>query len=198
MIKITPLPKLHLAASTDKFRENLNYIQFKTLPAGNQGNAGMYMAATDAHILAWTPVDFYVETTDLPAEFYIHNIQFKKLCQSKVEYITFNKDSNVVCLHDKSGNVFDTLLYLDAEKYNDSVGKFPDYTCIIPTKTPELDKARICFSSKKVYVATQIFGEHNIRFVFHTENRPCLIEYVRPEEHGELKAVICPLIDINQ
>lgn len=193
MIQITPFPKLHLAASNDKIRESLNYIQFKTLPAGNQGREGLYMAATDAHVLAWTPVDFYVETTDLPAEFYIHNVQFKKLCQSKLQYVTFNKESMVVLLHDKNGDVYDTMLYMNAEAYN-YVHRYPDYACIIPTQATELNNGQFHIDAKRLSDAMQIFAVGSITMNFRTDKRACVMNYSDTEDKGELQVIVMPII----
>ena len=193
MIQITPFPKLHLAASSDKLYENMNYIQFKTLPAGNQGRAGMYMAATDAHILAWTPVDFYIETTDLPAEFYIHNAQFKKLCQSKLQYVTFNKESQVVLLHDKSGNVYDTMLYMSAEAYN-HIHRYPNYASIIPIDATELNNGQFHIDAKRLSDAMQIFAAGCIIMNFRTDKRACVMNYSGTEGKGELQVIVMPII----
>jgi hypothetical protein len=188
--------KIHLSASKDPFRQAMNYVQFSTLPEGPQGPAGLYAVATDAHALFWLNVSEVLSNPEvLPAEFYIHADQYKKLTGSKVYLIACDQDQKTIRTLDKAGNTLDVLPYLDSEGMRNTAGRYPQWTAILPTSTEtQLTGGQIGLSPKLIGRAAQIMDAGPWIVTFRDANRAVIVQYVNPEDNGTTQGLIMPLM----
>jgi len=188
--------KIHLSASKDPLRPAMNYVQFSTLPEGPQGPGGLYAAATDAHTLFWINVSEVLSNSEiLPADFYLHADQYKKLTGSKVYLIGCNQDQKTIQTMDKAGNILDVLPYLDAEGMQNGPGRFPQWTVILPTSTEtQLTGGQIGLSPKLIGRAAQIMEAGPWIVTFRDANRAVIVQYVNPEENGTIQGLIMPVM----
>lgn len=186
--------KIHLSASKDSLRPAMQYVQFCTLPEGPQGPAGLYAVATDAHTLFWLNVAEVLSNPEiLPAEFYIHADQYKKLTGSKVYLIGCDQDQKTIRTMDKAGNILDVLPYLDAEGMQNGPGKYPQWTAILPTSTEyQLTGGQIGLSPKLIGRAAQIMDAGPWIVTFRDANRAVIVQYVNPEDNGTAQGLIMP------
>lgn len=191
--------KIHLSASKDPFRQAMNYVQFCTLSEGAQGPAGLYAVATDAHTLFWLNVSEVLSNPEiLPAEFYIHADQYKKLTGSKVYLIACDQDQKTIQTMDKAGNILDVLPYLDAEGMQNGPGKYPQWTAILPTSTEhQLTGGQIGLSPKLIGRAAQIMEAGPWIVTFRDANRAVIVQYVSPEDNGATQGLIMPVMLIG-
>jgi hypothetical protein len=190
--------KIHLSASKDPQRHAMQYVQFSTNPEGPQGPAGMYAVATDAHALFWMNIAEILSNPEiLPAEFYIHADQYKKLTGSKVYLIGCNQDAKTIQTMDKAGNTLDVLPYLDAEGMQNGPGRFPNWAAILPTDpNTQLTGGMIGISPKLIARASQIMDAGPWIIKFREANRGAIIEYCN-EENGTISGLIMPIMIDN-
>jgi hypothetical protein len=190
--------KIHLSASKDAMRQAMQYVQFSTLPEGPQGPAGLYAVATDAHTLFWLNVAEVLSNPEiLPAEFYIHADQYKKLTGSKVYLIACNQDAKTIQTMDKAGNTLDVLPYLDPEAMHSATGRYPQWPAVIPTSTEtKLTDGQIGISPKLIGRAAQIMDAGPWIIKFREANRAVIIEYCN-EENGTISGLIMPIMINN-
>jgi hypothetical protein len=190
--------KIHLSASKDAMRQAMQYVQFSTNPEGPQGPAGMYAVATDAHTLFWLNIAEVLSNPEiLPAEFYIHADQYKKLTGSKVYLIACNQDAKTIQTMDKAGNTLDVLPYLDPEAMHDGPGRYPDWISVLPTSTEhQLTGGQIAFDPKLIGRAAQIMDAGPWIIKFREANRGAIIEYCN-EENGTISGLIMPIMIDN-
>jgi hypothetical protein len=186
--------KIHLSASKDPQRHAMQYVQFSTNPEGPQGPAGMYAVATDAHTLFWLNVAEVLSNPEiLPAQFYIHADQYKKLTGSKVYLIGCNQDAKTIQTMDKARNTLDVLPYLDPEAMHDGPGRYPDWISVLPTSTEhQLTGGQIGISPKLIGRASQIMDAGPWRLTFRDATKCAIIEYDRQEQHGTAAGLIMP------
>jgi hypothetical protein len=186
--------KIHLSASKDALRPAMQYVQFCTLPAGPQGPGGLYAVATDAHTLFWLNVSEVLSNPEiLPAEFYLHADQYKKLTGSKVYLIGYNQDQKTIQTMDKAGNTLDVLPYLDPVDMVNGPGRYPQWTAILPTSTEhQLTGGQIGLSPKLIGRAAQIMDAGPWVVTFREANRAIIAQYVNPEENGTIQGLIMP------
>ena len=191
--------KIHLSASKDPFRQAMNYVQFSTLPEGPQGPAGMYATATDAHTLFWLNVSEVLTNPEiLPAEFYIHADQYKKLTGSKVHFISCNQDQKTINTRDKAGNTLDVLPYLDPVDMVNGPGKYPQWTAVLPTSTEyQLTGGQIGLNPKLISRAAQVMEAGPWIVTFREANRAVIVQYVSPEDNGATQGLIMPVMLIG-
>lgn len=187
--------KIHLSASKDGMRQAMQYVQFNTLPEGPQGPAGMYAVATDAHTLFWINVSEVLSNLEiLPAEFYIHADQYKKLTGSKVYLIGCNQEAKTIQTMDKAGTTLDVLPYLDVEGMHNNAGRYPDWRGVIPTDTEcQLTGGQIAFDPKLINRAAQVMDAGPWLINFRAHNKPATIEYLK-EENGTAQGLIMPIM----
>jgi hypothetical protein len=187
--------KIHLSASKDPFRQAMNYVQFSTLPAGPQGPGGLYAVATDAHTLFWLNVSEVLSNPEiLPADFYLHADQYKKLTGSKVYLIGCDQDQKTIRTMDKAGNTLDVLPYLDVEGMQNGPGRFPQWTAILPTDpNTQLTGGQIGLSPKLIGRAAQIMDAGPWIVTFREANRAAIIQYWN-EENGTAQGLIMPIM----
>ena len=187
--------KIHLSASKDALRPAMQYVQFCTLPAGPQGPGGLYAVATDAHTLFWLNVSEVLSNPEiLPADFYLHADQYKKLTGSKVYLIGCDQDTKTIRTMDKAGNTLDVLPYLDFEGMQNGPGRFPQWTAILPTSTEyQLTGGQIGLSPKLIGRAAQIMEAGPWILTFREKHRAAIIEYCN-EEHGTASGLIMPIM----
>jgi hypothetical protein len=187
--------KIHLSASKDPFRQAMNYVEFCTLPAGPQGPGGLYAAATDAHTLFWINVSEVLSNPEiLPADFYLHADQYKKLTGSKVYLIGCDQDQKTIRTLDKAGNTLDVLPYLDPVDMVNGPGRYPQWTAILPTSTEyQLTGGQIGLSPKLMNRAAQIMDAGAWIVTFRDANRAAIIQYWN-EENGTTQGLIMPLM----
>jgi hypothetical protein len=187
--------KIHLSASKDALRPAMQYVQFCTLPAGPQGPGGLYAVATDAHTLFWLNVSEVLSNPEiLPAEFYIHADQYKKLTGSKVYLIACDQDQKTIRTLDKAGNTLDVLPYLDVEGMQNGPGRFPQWTAILPTDpNTQLTGGQIGLSPKLIGRAAQIMDAGPWIVTFREANRAAIIQYWN-EENGTAQGLIMPIM----
>jgi hypothetical protein len=190
--------KIHLSASKDAMRQAMQYVQFSTLPEGPQGPAGMYAVATDAHALFWLNIAEVLSNPEiLPAEFYIHADQYKKLTGSKVYLIGCNQDAKTIQTMDKAGTTLDVIPYLDAEGMQNGPGRFPNWAAILPTDpNTQLTGGMIGISPKLIARASQIMDAGPWIIKFREANRGAIIEYCN-EENGTISGLIMPIMIDN-
>jgi hypothetical protein len=190
--------KIHLSASKDPFRQAMNYVEFCTLPAGPQGPGGLYAAATDAHTLFWINVSEVLSNPEiLPAEFYIHTDQYKKLTGSKVHFISCNQDQKTINTRDKAGNTLDVLPYLDPIDMVNGPGKYPQWTAVLPTSTEyQLTGGQIGLDPKLIGRAAQIMEAGPWILTFREKQRAAIIEYANAE-NGTAIGLIMPFMIIR-
>ena len=187
--------KIHLSASKDALHPAMQYVQFCTLPAGPQGPGGLYAVATDAHTLFWLNVSEVLSNPEiLPAEFYLHADQYKKLTGSKVYLIGYNQDQKTIQTMDKAGNTLDVLPYLDVEGMQNGPGRYPQWTAILPTDpNTQLTGGQIGLSPKLIGRAAQIMDAGPWVVTFRDANRAAIIQYWN-EENGTAQGLIMPLM----
>jgi hypothetical protein len=187
--------KIHLSASKDPFRQAMNYVEFCTLPAGPQGPGGLYAVATDAHTLFWINVSEVLSNPEiLPADFYLHADQYKKLTGSKVHLIGCDQDTKTIRTTDKAGNTLDVLPYLDPVDMVNGPGRFPQWTAILPTSTEyQLTGGQIGLSPKLIGRAAQIMEAGPWIVTFRDANRAAIIQYWN-EENGTAQGLIMPIM----
>jgi hypothetical protein len=187
--------KIHLSASKDPFRQAMQYVEFCTLPEGPQGPAGLYAAATDAHTLFWLNVSEVLSNPEiLPADFYLHADQYKKLTGSKVHLIGCDQDTKTIRTIDKAGNTLDVLPYLDFEGMRNTAGKYPQWTVILPTSNDhQLPGGQIGLSPKLIGRAAQIMEAGPWILTFREKHRAAIIEYCS-DEHGTASGLIMPVM----
>jgi hypothetical protein len=190
--------KIHLSASKDALRPAMQYVQFSTLPTGPQGPGGLYAVATDAHTLFWINVSETLSNPEiLPAEFYIHADQFKKLTGSKVYFIGCDQDTKTIRTMDKALNTLDVLPYLDAEGMQNGPGKYPQWTAVLPTSTEyQLTGGQIGLSPKLIGRAAQIMEAGPWIVTFREKHRAAIIEYANAE-NGTATGLIMPFMIIH-
>jgi hypothetical protein len=188
--------KIHLSASKDPFRQAMNYVQFCTLPAGPQGPGGLYATATDAHTLFWINVSEVLSNPEiLPADFYLHADQYKKLTGSKVYLIACDQDQKTIRTMDKAGNTLDVLPYLDPVDMVNGPGKYPQWTAVLPTSTEhQLTGGQIGLSPKLIGRAAQIMEAGPWIVTFREANRAVIVQYANPEDNGTAQGLIMPLM----
>jgi hypothetical protein len=188
--------KIHLSASKDGMRQAMQYVQFSTLPEGPQGPGGLYAAATDAHTLFWINVSETLSNPEiLPADFYLHADQYKKLTGSKVHFISCNQDQKTINTRDKAGNTLDVLPYLDPVDMVNGPGKYPQWTAILPTSTEyQLTGGQIGLSPKLIGRAAQIMDAGPWIVTFREANRAIIAQYVSPEDNGTAQGLIMPVM----
>ena len=191
--------KIHLSASKDRLRPAMQHVQFSTLPEGAQGPAGMYAAATDAHTLFWLNVAEVLSNPEiLPAEFYIHADQYKKLTGSKVHLISCNQDAKTIQTMDKAGNTLDVLPYLDTEGMHNNAGRYPDWKGVIPTSTEyQLAGGQIGLSPKLLSRAAQIMDAGPLVLTFREVTRAVVVQYANPKDNGTAQGIVMPLYAHN-
>jgi hypothetical protein len=187
--------KIHLSASKDGMRQAMQYVEFCTMPAGPQGPGGLYAVATDAHTLFWLNVSEVLSNPEiLPAEFYIHADQYKKLTGSKVYLIACDQDQKTIRTMDKAGNTLDVLPYLDVEGMQNGPGRFPQWTAILPTDpNTQLTGGQIGLSPKLIGRAAQIMDAGPWIVTFREANRAAIIQYWN-EENGTAQGLIMPIM----
>jgi hypothetical protein len=188
--------KIHLSASKDPFRQAMQYVEFCTLPEGPQGPGGLYAVATDAHTLFWLNVSEVLSNPEiLPAEFYIHADQYKKLTGSKVYLIACDQDQKTIRTMDKAGNTLDVLPYLDPVDMVNGPGKYPQWTAVIPTSTEtQLTGGQIGFNPKFLGRAAQIMDAGPWMVSLRENNRPVIVQYANPEDNGTAQGLIMPVM----
>jgi hypothetical protein len=188
--------KIHLSASKDQLRPAMQYVQFSTLPAGPQGPGGLYAVATDAHTLFWLNVSEVLSNPEiLPAEFYIHADQYKKLTGSKVYLIGCDQDTKTIRTMDKAGNTLDVLPYLDVEGMQNGPGRFPQWTAILPTDpNTQLTGGQIGLSPKLIGRAAQIMEAGPWIVTFRDANRAAIVQYLSPEDNGTAQGLVMPVM----
>jgi hypothetical protein len=187
--------KIHLSASKDALRPAMQYVQFSTLPEGPQGPAGLYAVATDSHTLFWLNVSEVLSNPEiLPAEFYIHADQYKKLTGSKVHFISCNQDQKTINTRDKAGNTLDVLPYLDPVDMVNGPGRYPQWTAVLPTSTEyQLTGGQIGLDPKLIGRAAQIMEAGPWILTFREKHRAAIIEYCS-DEHGTASGLIMPVM----
>ena len=187
--------KIHLSASKDGMRQAMQYVQFSTLPEGAQGPAGLYAVATDGNTLFWLNVSEVLSNPEiLPADFYLHADQYKKLTGSKVHFISCNQDQKTINTRDKAGNTLDVLPYLDPVDMVNGPGKYPQWTAVLPTSTEyQLTGGQIGLSPKLIGRAAQIMEAGPWIVTFREANRAAIIQYWN-EENGTAQGLIMPLM----
>lgn len=188
--------KIHLSTSKDSLRPAMQYVEFCTLPEGPQGPAGMYATATDAHTLFWMNVSETLSNPEiLPADFYIHADQYKKLTGSKVWLIACDQDTKTIRTIDKAANTLDVLPYLDPVDMVNGPGKYPQWTAVLPTSTEyELTGGQIGFNPKFLGRAAQIMDAGPWMVSLRENNRPVIVQYANPENNGTIQGLIMPLM----
>jgi hypothetical protein len=186
--------KIHLSASKDPFRQAMQYVEFSTLPAGPQGPGGLYAAATDASTLFWLNVSEALSHPEiLPADFYLHADQYKKLTGSKVYLIGCDQHQKTINTRDKAGNTLDVLPYLDPVDMVNGPGKFPQWTAVLPTSAEyQLTGGQIGLSPKLIGRAAQIMEAGPWVVTFREANRAVIVQYVSPEDNGTAQGLIMP------
>jgi hypothetical protein len=191
--------KIHLSASKDPFRQAMNYVEFCTLPEGPQGPAGLYAVATDAHSLFWLNIAEVLSNPEiLPANFYLHADQYKKLTGSKVHFISCNQDQKTISTRDKAGTTLDVLPYLDPVDMVNGPGKYPQWTAVLPTSTEyQLTGGQIGLNPKLIGRAAQIMEAGPWVVTFRDANRAVIVQYANPEENGTAHGLIMPLMIHN-
>jgi hypothetical protein len=192
--------KIHLSTSKDPLlRLAMQYVQFCTLPAGPQGPGGLYAVATDAHTLFWLNVSEVLTNPEvLPADFYLHADQYKKLTGSKVYLIGCDQDQKTIRTMDKAGNTLDVLPYLDPLDMVNGPGKYPQWTAILPTSTEyQLTGGQIGLSPKLIGRAAQIMEAGPWIVTFRDANRAAIVQYLSPEDNGTAQGLIMPVMPHN-
>jgi hypothetical protein len=191
--------KIHLSASKDPFRQAMNYVEFCTLPEGPQGPAGMYATATDAHTLFWMNVSEVLSNPEiLPADFYLHADQYKKLTGSKVYLIGCDQDTKTIRTMDKAGTTLDVLPYLDPVDMVNGPGRYPQWTAVLPTSTEyQLTGGQIGLSPKLIGRAAQIMDAGPWIVTFREANRAVIVQYLSPEDNGTTQGLIMPVMLIG-
>jgi hypothetical protein len=187
--------KIHLSASKDALRPAMQYVQFSTLPEGPQGPGGLYAAATDAHTLFWINVSEVLSNPEiLPADFYLHADQYKKLTGSKVWLIACDQDTKTIRTIDKAVNTLDVLPYLDPVDMMNGPGKYPQWTAVLPTSTEtQLTGGQIGLNPKLIRRAAEIMEAGPWIVTFRDANRAAIIQYWN-EENGTAQGLIMPLM----
>jgi hypothetical protein len=187
--------KIHLSASKDGMRPAMQYVQFSTLPEGPQGPGGLYAAATDAHTLFWINVSEVLSNPEiLPADFYLHADQYKKLTGSKVWLIACDQDTKTIRTIDKAVNTLDVLPYLDPVDMMNGPGKYPQWTAVLPTSTEtQLTGGQIGLNPKLIRRAAEIMEAGPWIVTFRDANRAAIIQYWN-EENGTAQGLIMPLM----
>jgi hypothetical protein len=156
----------------------------------------LYAADTDAHALFWINVSEVLSNPEiLPAEFYIHADQCKKLTGSKVYLIACDQDQKTIRTMDKAGNTLDVLPYLDVEGMQNGPGRYPQWTAVIPTSTEcQLTGGQIGFNPKFLGRAAQIMDAGPWMVSLRENNRPVIVQYANPEDNGTTQGLIMPLM----
>jgi hypothetical protein len=194
--------KIHLSASKDPFRAAMQYVEFCTLPEGAQGPAGLYAVATDGNTLFWLNVSETLSNPEvLPADFYLHADQYKKLTGSKVHLIGCDQDTKTIRTMDKAGATLDVLPYLDFEGMRSAAGRFPKWTSVIPTDNftnlqtgePHLLPNQIGFDPKLIGRAAQIMEAGPWMVNLRGNDKPVIVQYANPEKNGTAQGLIMPL-----
>ena len=191
-----PLPSLHLAAGKDPIRPYFNYIQFKRFEKpGNYGKAGMYAAATDAHILCCANLADHLSNLEgLPDEFYMKPDQYKLLTGSKVSYLSFSE--NTIQTFDKSGEPLNIASFVPAEKLE---FKFPDWPRVLPAfwDYSEDNNLRSHFGidSKLLCRLSQVMDRAPIVLKFNRHSIAAM--YSVPEENSYLICLVMERIITN-
>jgi len=187
--------KIHLSASKDGMRPAMQYVQFSTLPEGAQGPAGMYATATDGHTLFWLNVSEVLSNPEiLPADFYLHADQYKKLTGTKVHLIACDQDQKTIRTLDKAGNTLDVLPYLDPVDMANGPGRYPQWIGILPTSTEyQLTGGQIGLNPKLIGRAAQIMEAGPWVVTFRDANRAAIIQYWK-EENGTAQGLIMPVM----
>jgi hypothetical protein len=188
--------KIHLSASKDQLRPAMQYVEFCTLPEGPQGPAGLYAVATDSHTLFWLNVSEVLSNPEiLPADFYLHADQYKKLPVSKVLLIGCDQETKTIRTMDKALNTLDVLPYLDVEGMQNGPGRYPQWTAILPTSTEyQLTGGQIGFNPKFLGRAAQIMDAGPWMVSLRENNRPVIVQYANPEDNGTAQGLIMPLM----
>jgi len=177
----------------------MNYVEFCTLPEGPQGPAGMYATATDAHTLFWMNVSEVLSNPEiLPADFYLHADQYKKLTGSKVYLIGCDQDTKTIRTMDKAGTTLDVLPYLDPVDMVNGPGRYPQWTAVLPTSTEyQLTGGQIGLSPKLIGRAAQIMDAGPWIVTFREANRAVIVQYLSPEDNGTTQGLIMPVMLIG-
>jgi len=188
--------KIHLSASKDSLRPAMQYVEFCTLPEGPQGPGGLYAVATDGHTLFWVNVSENLSNPEiLPANFYLHADQYKKLTGSKVYLIACNQDQKTIQTKDKAGNTLDVLPYLDFEGMRNTAGRYPQWTAVLPTSTEyQLPGGQIGLNPKLIGRAAQIMEAGPWIVTFREANRAVMVQYLSPEDNGTAQGLIMPMM----
>ena len=187
--------KIHLSASKDAMRQAMQYVEFCTLPAGPQGPGGLYAVATDGNTLFWINASEVLSNPEiLPADFYLHADQYKKLTGPKVYLIGCDQDTKTIRTMDKAGNTLDVLPYLDFEAMRSAAGRYPQWTAILPTSTEyQLTGGQIGLNPKLIGRAAQIMEAGPWIVTFREANRAAIIQYWN-EENGTAQGLIMPIM----
>jgi hypothetical protein len=155
----------------------------------------LYAAATDASTLFWLNVSEVLSNPEvLPANFYLHADQYKKLTGPKVYLIGCDQDQKTIRTMDKAGNTLDVLPYLDFEGMRNTAGRYPQWTVILPTSNDhQLPGGQIGLSPKLINRAAQVMDAGPWILTFREKHRAAIIEYAN-EENGTATGLIMPIM----
>ena len=188
------LPQLHVACGKDPLRPVLTYVQIKKFDEGEQGPAGWYAAATDAHILVWIRLSDYMDTNFFDqlneTELHLPAKDWKLLC--KAEFIDIASDGLTLELFDKKFSNIGYIRFLAQDKMERFV-KWDEFLSIHTNRTDKpIDS--IGMNCDTLNRLTQILNKGSLMFKFRSKDLPILVNYMDMDKHGNDKGIIMPCV----
>lgn len=202
-----PLPKIQTACGNDPLRPCMEHVFFhKNTLLGelDREQANMYdsayFVATNAHVLAYFSAEqvFSLEfIMELPESFYLSQSDYKKLTSKKVVTVEYIKEQSQFLLILKGGGLeVVTLKNQDSGNilgYN-SIGNFPKYWNILPTKNTEIVPANLIgYNSDYLELIASIYEGNAVSFKIYGPNKATEIRTAKPE-NLQIRSILMPVM----
>jgi hypothetical protein len=176
---IKPLPKLHLACSTDQLRERLEYVYID----------GHFAVATNAHVL----VSFDLRVLNFSEEMLaslngcmIHRNLWKILSEKDVMILSVE---NGKMKYGRSGLVFEVALRTDLT--------FLDYKAVLFTEKDITPVPSIGFNIYFLEIIRKSTGMNTVKFEFHGQIKGITVTPIHVDDLGDTFALLMPIM-INE
>lgn len=171
---------LHILASTDGLRPQLNYIQLKN----------GFFSVTDGTKLFRCPVnEIFNETliSSLPAECYFLANDWKNSKIDKAHYLKL--ENNLIECMDKKFNTFGFLRFMDGNEFYQKIGNFPNVEAVWPKIEDKTEIDQISFNPEFLDEIYRANGKNPLYLEFYGKNRAIKIKF----KDSEAEALLMPL-----
>jgi hypothetical protein len=179
------MKKLHLAASTDNLRPQLQHIQVKN----------NFVYSTNCHILVKIPVNevFGEDIIQNNEELYFPALQWKK--QNFYKALTIIRTENIFKAYDHKMNLLGIIEAVTLTDFIEKIGRFPDCENVIPTgEIQQIDQLSINPDLYKNLIDVFNLDVPLFKMKFYGTTKPVVIENFKDQTAGI--GIIMP-IDFN-